>query len=112
MIEYHTATKTYHLTLTAATFLVRKEKTYAGDWILANTDPVMWGKMLQTIRSGKSSGYTLPWAQDAWLESYSPSRIAFSLELWQSVGIDIAKDHPFHLLDLASGCGIKSLALA
>ena len=112
VIKYHAATKTYQLTLSAATFLVRKEKTYAGDWILANTDPVMWGKMLQTIRSGKSSGYTLPWAQDAWLESYSPSRIAYSLKLWQLVGIDIAKDRPCHILDLASGCGIKSLALA
>jgi SAM-dependent methyltransferase len=112
VIEFHPSTKTYELTPSAAAFLVRKEKTYVGDWVLANTDPVMWEKMLQTVRSGKSAGYSLPWAQDAWLESYSPSRIAYSLELWQTVGINIEKSYPFHILDLASGCGIKSLALA
>ena len=53
----------------------------SGDWILANADPSMWQKMLDTIKSGKTGGYNLPWAQDAWVESYSPSRIAYSQEL-------------------------------
>jgi hypothetical protein len=75
-IEYQPETSTYTLTSTTPTFLVCANRSYAGDWVLANTDPVLWEKMLQTIRSGKSAGYTLPWAQDAWLESYSPSRIA------------------------------------
>lgn len=112
VIEFHVQTKTYGLTPSAAAFLVPKEKTYAGDWVLANTDPAMWEKMLQTVQSGKSAGYTLPWAQDAWLESYSPSRTTYGLELWQTVGADIETTHPFHILDLASGCGIKTLALA
>ena len=112
VIKFHPSTKTYELTPSAAAFLVRKEKTYAGDWVLANTDPVMWEKMLQTVQTGKSTGYTLPWAQDAWLESYSSNQATNSLELWQTVGIDVEKNPPFHILDLASGCGIKTLALA
>jgi ubiquinone/menaquinone biosynthesis C-methylase UbiE len=112
IIEFHSETKTYQLTPSAAAFLVPKEKTYAGDWILANTDPTLWQKMLDTMQSGKSAGYTLPWAQDAWLESYSPSRIEYSLELWQTVGVEIKEHQSFHILDLASGCGIKTMALA
>src|SRR5512143_1999434 len=36
IIEYQPDTRTYALTLTAATFLVRANKAYAGDWVLAN----------------------------------------------------------------------------
>ncbi|MBE9524662.1 MAG: class I SAM-dependent methyltransferase [Chloroflexi bacterium] len=112
VIAFHAETKTYQLTPSAAAFLVPAAKSYAGDWILANTDPVMWQKMLHTIQSGKAAGHTLPWAQDAWLESYSPSRIAYSRELWSTVGIEIEEHQSFHVLDLASGCGIKTMALA
>jgi predicted transcriptional regulator len=106
---FHSESKTYELTPSAAVFLVRKEKTYAGDWVLANTDPDLVGKMLETIKSGNPSGHTLPWDQDAWLESYSPTRMAYSLDLWRSVGVVIEVDSPFHILDLASGCGIKTM---
>lgn len=112
VLAYNSGARTYALTQTAATFLVRGEKTFAGDWVLANTNPVLWDKMLQTIQSGKSAGYSLPWAQDAWLESYSPSRVEYSLELWRTVEVKASSDQPLRILDLACGCGIKSLAFA
>jgi ubiquinone/menaquinone biosynthesis C-methylase UbiE/predicted transcriptional regulator len=112
VIDFDLGTKNYALTTSARAFLVPKEKTYAGNWVLANTDPIMWEKMLETIQTGQSAGYKLPWAQDAWLESYSPSRIESSLALWKTVGIKPEKDVPFYILDLASGCGIKTMALA
>lgn len=112
VLAYKTETGAFSLSPAAATFLVRGEKTYAGDWVLANTDPALWEVMLDTLRSGTSTGYSLPWAQDAWLESYSPSRVVYSLEMWGTVGIEIHPEQPFHLLDLACGCGIKTLALA
>lgn len=112
IIEYQPDRRTYALTVTAAAFLVRASKSYAGDWVLANTDPVLWDKVLQTLRSGKSAGYAMPWAQDAWLESYSPSRIAYSLELWRTVGVAADRPQPLHLIDLACGCGIKTLGFA
>jgi len=112
VLEYRPESRTYALTPSAAAFLVRGAKTYAGDWLLANTDPVMWDRMFDTIRSGKSAGYALPWAQDAWLESFSPSRVAYSLDLWRTAGVEANRDRPLHLLDLACGCGIKTLAFA
>jgi len=112
ILEYIPGKHTYALTSTAATFLVRTSKSYAGDWVLANTDPVLWDKILETIRSGKSAGYTMPWAQDAWLESYSPSRIAYSLELWRTVGVYADREQPLRIIDLACGCGIKTLGFA
>ncbi len=112
IVTYQADSRTYGLTPTAAVFLVRGEKTYAGDWILANTDPALWEKMLQTLRSGKPAGHVLPWAQDAWLESYSPSRVEYSLNMWRTVGVEPEREPPFCLLDLACGCGIKTLALA
>jgi ubiquinone/menaquinone biosynthesis C-methylase UbiE len=112
VLEYQNQKGTYALTRTAGAFLVRDEKTYAGDWVLANTDPILWDKMLETLRTGKSTGYTLPWAQDAWLESYSPSRVKYSIELWHTVGIELSHGQPFRMLDLACGCGIKTLAFA
>jgi ubiquinone/menaquinone biosynthesis C-methylase UbiE len=109
IIEYQPLTSTYALTATASAFLVRGNRSYAGDWVLANTDPILWDKVLQTLRSGRSAGYTMPWAQDAWLESYSPSRIAYSLELWRTAGVEIDQNKPLHIIDLACGCGIKTL---
>ena len=47
VLEYQTTTRTYALTPSAAAFLARGAKTYAGDWVLANTDPAMWDKILR-----------------------------------------------------------------
>ncbi len=112
ILEYRPSRRVYALTPAAAAFLWRGAKSYAGDWVLANTAPALWDGMLQTIRSGEAAGHALPWAQDAWLESYSPSRIAYGLALWRTAGIEPGPDETLDLLDLACGCGIKSLALA
>jgi SAM-dependent methyltransferase len=112
VIEFRPDTHTYALTATASMFLVRGSKSYAGDWVQANTDPALWDKVLQTLRSGRSAGYAMPWAQDAWLESYSPSRIAYSLELWRTAGVIADQHQPLKIIDLACGCGIKTLGFA
>jgi ubiquinone/menaquinone biosynthesis C-methylase UbiE len=112
VVEFSPDTSTYVLTTAASNFLVRSSKSYAGDWVLANSDPALWDKVLQTLRSGRSAGYTMPWAQDAWLESYSPSRIAYSLELWRTAGVQTDPQHPLNIIDLACGCGIKTMGFA
>lgn len=100
----------YSLTLDAATFLVRGRKAYAGDMILDYTDPVLYASIAQSIRSGQPKWLNENFVQDAWLESYSQTRVPKSLEMWRAAGIPT--DKPLHLLDLACGCAIKSFALA
>ena len=112
ILDYQPESRTYALTLTAATFLVRGRPAYAGDWVLANTDPRLWEGALETLRSGQTAAYAFPWAQDAWLESYSTSRVAYSLEMWRAAGLEPGRQPGLHLADLACGCAIKSLALA
>jgi SAM-dependent methyltransferase len=102
----------YELTATAATFLVRGKPAYAGDWVLAETDPSFWEGVMGSIRSGEHVEGRFPWPQDAWLESYRSDRPEQALSLWRAAGIDPAGDSPLAVLDLASGCGIKSMALA
>ena len=99
----------YRLT---ATFLVQDEPAYAGDWILAETDPRFWEHVLVSIRTGEHAETSFPWAQDAWLESYRLERRKQSLVMWQAAGIDTEGDDPLSLLDLACGCGVKSMSLA
>ncbi len=109
----HRRGDTYALTRTAATFLVRGQRTYAGGWVLAETDSKMWDAMLQTLRSGQHSyGIDFPWSQDAWLESFRLSRPTESLEMWRAAGIEPGKRTALRVLDLACGCAIKSLVLA
>lgn len=50
--------------------------------------------------------------QDAWLESYSITRIPKSLEMWRAADIQPGNQGIFHILDIACGCAIKSFALA
>lgn len=100
----------YFLTITAETFLVRVRKAYGGDMILDYTNPAMYESILNSIRTGEPRWLNENFVQDAWLESYSQTRIPKSLEMWQAAGIPT--DKPLHLLDLACGCAIKSFALA
>lgn len=100
----------YALTLTAETFLVRGRNAYAGDMLLDYTDPKMYDSILDSIRTGQPRSLNENFVQDAWLESYSPTRVSKSLEMWQAAGV--TTDRPLRLLDLACGCAIKSFALA
>jgi SAM-dependent methyltransferase len=102
----------YELTATAATVLVRGEPAYVGDWILAETDPRFWERVLAAVRAGERALARFPWAQDAWLESYRPDRREQSLAMWRAAGIESAGEDPLALLDLACGCGVKSMVLA
>lgn len=101
----------YSLTLDADTFLVRGRKAYAGDMILDYTNPAMYESIAQSIRTGQPRWLNENFAQDAWLESYSQTRIPKSLEMWKAAGVQL-DDKPLRLLDLACGCAIKSFALA
>ncbi len=103
---------TYALTPTAATFLVPGRQSYAGGWVLADTDPELWHGVLQAMRSGQPHSVRFPYEQDAWLESYRPSRVSQSLEMWKAAGIEAGKCPGLRVLDLACGCAIKSFVLA
>jgi len=103
---------TYALLPTAATFLVTGKKSYAGGWVLADTDPELWNGVLQAMRSGQPYSTKFPYEQDAWLESYRSSRISKSLEMWKAAGIEAGKCPGLRVLDLACGCAIKSFVLA
>ena len=103
---------TYTLSPTAAAFLVPRQPTYAGDWVLLYTDPDMWDGVLEALRSGRPSYPTIPHAQDAWLDRYRPWRPAESLEMWRTAGIEPGQRPGLRVLDVACGCAIKSLVLA
>lgn len=100
----------YSLTHTAEIFLVRGRKAYAGDMILDYTDPTMYASILNSIRTGQPRSLDENFVQDAWLESYSQTRVPKSLEMWRAAGVS-TKDS-LRILDLACGCAIKSFALA
>jgi len=104
--------KSYTLTPTTATFLVPGRKTYAGGWVLAETDPKWWDTVLLAVQSGQPTHHSFPWVQDAWLESYRATRIDESLEMWRAAGIKPGGRKELKILDLACGSAIKSLALA
>lgn len=102
----------YSLTLTANMFFVHGRKAYIGDMILDYTNPAMYESILESIRMGEPRSLNENFVQDAWLESYSQTRIPKSLEMWKAAGVQIEEDKPLRLLDLACGCAIKSFALA
>jgi SAM-dependent methyltransferase len=102
----------YGLTLAAETFLVRGRKAYAGDMILDYTDAAMYDSILNSIRSGRPRSLNENFVQDAWLESYSLTRVPRSLEMWRAAGIRPESRETIRILDVACGCGIKSFALA
>jgi C-methyltransferase len=102
----------YALTPAAETFLVRGRKAYAGDMILDYTGPAMYDSILNSIRSGQPRWLNENFVQDAWLESYSQTRISKSLEMWRAAGIQPESRKTIRILDVACGCAIKSFALA
>lgn len=102
----------YALTHTAETFLVRGRKSYVGDMILDYTDAALYASVLNSIRTGQPHSLNENFVQDAWLESYSPTRIAKSLEMWRAAGIPPEGQNTIQILDIACGCAIKSFALA
>jgi SAM-dependent methyltransferase len=104
--------ETYSLTPTAAAFLVPGAQTYAGDWLLAHTDPAFWDGAEQALRGGHRARQAFPWAQDAWLQSLRPAQPQSSLAMWRAAGIEPGRRGELRILDLGCGCAIKSLALA
>lgn len=102
----------YALTLEASTFLTRASKAYVGDMILDYTNTAMFESILSSIRTGQPRWLNENFAQDAWLESYSHTRIPKSLEMWNTAGVHTDEDKPLRILDLACGCAIKSFSLA
>lgn len=102
----------YALTPTAAVFLVKGRKAYAGDLILHYTDTALFDNIQHALLSGIPSSLGENFVQDAWLESYSTWRVSNSLEMWGAAGLKTEHKEVFQILDLACGCAIKSLALA
>lgn len=115
LLSYHLLEKNgeyYSLSLTSMTFLVRSNKSYAGDWILAQTNPDVFEQIYRSVCSGKPSRPLLPWEQLAWLESYNPKRIIESHAMWEAARINPVQLPRLHILDLACGSSIMSFALA
>ncbi|HSB66248.1 MAG TPA: class I SAM-dependent methyltransferase [Anaerolineales bacterium] len=103
----------YNLSCDAATFLVYGKKSYAGNLIMdfSGCDP--WNSVLDSIRSGvpRNIDLEIHFAQDAWIESYRSKRIHSSLEMWTKAGVIPSETLKLKVLDIASGCGIKSMVL-
>lgn len=102
----------YELTSTARTFLVPGAPAYAGDAVLRETDPTTWEAMFEAFRSGRPSHHAEDFVQDAWLESYSRTRPARSMEMWRTAGLAPGQSPGRRVLDIACGCAVKSLVLA
>ncbi len=104
----------YSLSPSANQFLVRDSKSYAGDMLLEYTDPGTWDSLLQTLRSGKfvMLESERSFVQDAWLESCLSANRKSALALWDAAKINPKNQSNYRVLDLASGCAIKSFVLA
>ena len=108
----------YVLTPVSKAFLVSCNETYAGEWI-ATLAIDRWQQLANAVTTGEreildacSSSFAACWKQDAAMEALQRSRIDESLEMWRTVGIGPDTKQKIKVLDLASGCGIKSLVLA
>lgn len=109
----------YFLTPISEAFLVRDSDTYAGGYVLAALASDTWEQLAEAVRTGKrkipdlkSQEFASVWEQDASIESMRTSRIGESLSMWRIAGIDPNAKQKLKILDLASGCGIKSFVLA
>lgn len=103
----------YTLSCDATTFLVRGKKSYAGDLILDFVGSSPWEGLRDSIRNGKPRIIykEIHFIQDAWIESYRSIRIPKSLEIWTAAGIISPTSLNLKILDIACGCGIKSMVL-
>ena len=103
----------YSLSCDAATFLVRGKKSYTGDLIMYFSGYTPWESVRDSIRSGvpQKIDFEIHFAQDAWIESYRSMRIPSSLEMWAKLGVTPSAALKLKILDVASGCGIKSMVL-
>lgn len=104
--------QTFHPTPTSSMFLVPGKRSYAGRYLLAESGASLWDGISQALRSGQPSRLVFPWAQDAWLESYRPSRPEESRAMWRAAGLAPGSRPGLRVIDLACGCSIKSLVLA
>lgn len=109
----------YQLTPVSEAFLVSSSETYMGGSVLADLASDTWEQLAKAVRIGRrqtpdvcSPESAALWAQEAAADAVQPSFIAKSLERWRTVGVDPNAKQEIRVLDLASGCGIKSFVLA
>jgi 2-polyprenyl-3-methyl-5-hydroxy-6-metoxy-1,4-benzoquinol methylase len=101
----------YSLTPAASLFLVKGSPSYVGDYILTDST-ALTGAVLAAVRGEKRIDYEDHYDQDAWLESYSESRLESSRLLWEKAGFWAKAGDGLNVLDIACGCAIKSFVLA
>jgi 2-polyprenyl-3-methyl-5-hydroxy-6-metoxy-1,4-benzoquinol methylase len=109
----------YRLNPMAQTYLLPGKPTYIGDTFLFDLGWEQRGRLAEAIRSGRRpviDGYTTAQKAAFWAGYFAGRRVAPDRgmedfdKLWQTLGIE-ARDG-LHILDVACGSGIKSLALA
>ena len=109
----------YSLTPMPRAFLSRESSTYGGDAFLMNVSPRFIGNLGRYVRTGRASipnvssaALMQAWREEALMESRRRTRIPQSLKMWRLAGLDPKKRRHLRILDIASGCGIKSLTMA
>jgi SAM-dependent methyltransferase len=100
----------YSLPPATAAFFLPDKPAYVGDLVLQRTAAETVEGYLEALRSGHPYSPVRPWAQEAWLQSYASPQPA--LEMWRLAGIEPGRTSRLHIVDLACGCALKSLALA
>lgn len=110
----HKEKEEYELTPTASTFLIPSKKTYAGNLIVDFITSSTWDSALKALHTGQfeSIDKEKDFIEDAWIESYRELRLSSSMKMWEMVGIVPDKSISLDVLDIASGCAIKSFILA
>jgi SAM-dependent methyltransferase len=110
----------YRLSPTAEAFLVKGKPSYFGDAALGDFAWDARGQLSRTVRTGKP---TLPAASGESAEPYWSGIAAANLvdwerqlpdadALWEKVGVALENGKPLRVLDIASGAGVATFALA
>lgn len=102
----------YALSATGTFFFVPGRSSYVKDWIMSEVDPQIWQGISRAVRDGNPANVALPFASEAWMSIYVEGQLAKILGVWRAIGINNQRRESLRILDLASGCGIKTLALA